>query len=116
MTDRIVVRPVLPVHDMTAALDFWRRLGFEVESYDDGYAWVRNGGQELLHLAATDGLDPTRNRTAVHLHVQDASAWHRRWAETDVAVTPLVDQPWGMREFRTHDPSGNLVRVGQNVD
>ena len=27
----------------------------------------------------------------------------------------LVDRPWGMREFRVDDPSGNTRRVGTNL-
>jgi hypothetical protein len=26
------------------------------------------------------------------------------------------DEPWGMREFTLTDPSGNLVRVGHELD
>jgi hypothetical protein len=31
-------------------------------------------------------------------------------------LTAPVDQPWGMREFTLVDPSGNLVRVGHDLD
>jgi uncharacterized glyoxalase superfamily protein PhnB len=32
-----------------------------------------------------------------------------------VPVTPLVDQPWGMREFALTDPSGNRLRIGRPI-
>jgi hypothetical protein len=31
-------------------------------------------------------------------------------------LTAPIDQPWGMREFALVDPSGNLVRVGHDLD
>ena len=31
-------------------------------------------------------------------------------------LTAPVDQPWGMREFALVDPSGNLVRIGHDLD
>lgn len=45
---RIVPKIIFPVGDMTAASEFYRALGFEVESYDGGYAWVKHRNEELL--------------------------------------------------------------------
>jgi catechol 2,3-dioxygenase-like lactoylglutathione lyase family enzyme len=111
----IVTKIIFPVVDMVEAIGFYRVLGFEVESYDGGYAWVRHRGEELLHLALVTDLDTAANRAAGYFHVQDAAAWHAAWSDGGVAVEELIDQPWAMREFRLHDPAGNLLRVGQNL-
>lgn len=111
------VKPILPVNDMDAAIGFYRNLGFEVTSYDDGYAWVRNCGWELWHLRLVAGLDPAANSASAYLHVADVDAWHAAIvtsADGHVA-TDVSDTPWGMREFSFTDPSGNLVRIGQNI-
>ena len=110
--DRIVAKIIFPTADMAASIEFYRSLGLEVVSYDDGYAWVRHDGEEVLHLARVDGLDLDANRAAGYWHVQDADHWFDRLAAG--SPSPVVDQPWGMREFSLHDPSGNLLRVGQN--
>ena len=110
--DRIVAKIIFPTIDMAASIEFYRSLGLEVVSYDDGYAWVRHDGEEVLHLARVDAFDVEANRAAGYWHVQDADRWHERLSAG--APSPLVDQPWGMREFSLHDPSGNLLRVGQN--
>ena len=110
----IVTKIVFPVTDVVPAAAFYRSLGFVVDG-DDGYAWVTHNGGEILHLARVDDLDPALNRAAGYLHVQDAGDWHRAWTESGVDVGPLVDEPWGMREFSLRDPDGNLLRVGQNL-
>lgn len=110
--DRIVAKIVFPVADMAAAADFYASLGLRVDRYDDGYAWVLDGDDEVAHLALVDGLDPDTNHAAGYWHVQNADAWHERFSAGTPG--PLLDQPWGMREFTLVDPSGNTLRVGQN--
>ncbi len=112
--ERIVTKIIFPVVDMDEAIGFYRTLGFEVEAYDGGYAWVRHRGEEVLHLALVAGLDPTSNHAAGYFHVQDPDAWHRTFASV-VETGELADRPWGMREFELRDPSGNLLRVGANL-
>lgn len=111
----IVMKTILPVADMATAVAFYRSLGFAVEQFDAGYAWVTHQGDEILHLAGVDALDPSANHAAAYVHVQDAADWHTAWADTGAAVTEVIDQPWGMREFTLTDPAGNLLRIGQNL-
>ena len=37
-------------------------------------------------------------------------------AAAGLDVTPIADQPWGMREFTLTDPFGNHIRVGRGID
>ncbi len=114
-TERIVTKIIFPTADLARSVAFYRGLGFEVEQFDASYAWVSHRGDEVLHLSAADGLDPAANRAAGYFHVQDADAWHRAWTASAVAgLGPIVDQPWGMREFEVRDPDRNLLRVGRN--
>ena len=112
--DVLVAKIVFPVADMDEAVAFYEALGFEVERYDDGYAWVRHLGAEVLHLARAPDLDPASNHAAGYWHVLDVDHWHERFAAAESARGEIVSQPWGMREFRLTDPSGNLLRVGEN--
>lgn len=112
---RIVVKPILPVASMDPALAFYRQLGFDVRSYDSGYAWVLDGGEEIFHLREVAGLDAELNASSCYLHVGDADKWHAAWVAAGVSVGTIADQPWSMREFMITDPSGNLIRVGQNI-
>ena len=110
--ERVVTKIVFPVGDLDVAAGFYADLGFEVERYDDGYAWVRHGGEEILHLRRVVGLDEAANSACGYVHVQDVAGWHRALG---AAASELVDQPWDMREFSVTDPSGNLIRFGQNL-
>jgi uncharacterized glyoxalase superfamily protein PhnB len=44
----------------------------------------------------------------------DADAWHARLVTAGLAVTPIVDAPWGTHEFTLRDP-GNNIRIGRNA-
>jgi predicted enzyme related to lactoylglutathione lyase len=109
------VQPILPVVDMEAAISFYRRLGFDVESYDATYAWISHEGVELLHLRLVPDLEPGANAASCYLHVHDADAWHARWSSAGLDIDAPLDQPWGFREFAIADPSGNWLRVGHRL-
>ena len=111
---RIVTKIIFPVRDLAEAVEYYRRLGFEIEAYDETYAWVRHRGEEVLHLALVDELDPSANAAAGYFHVRDPDAWHRAWQDAP-GLGDIADRPWGMREFALTDPSGNLLRVGANL-
>ncbi|MEO1055866.1 MAG: VOC family protein [Actinomycetota bacterium] len=113
---RLVVKTILPVLDIEAAIEFYGRLGFHVVSYDETYAWVHHAGLEIIHLALVPELDVEANRSACYLHVQDADHWHRTWREAGVEVGEIGDMPWQMREFAVRDPAQNLLRIGHNLE
>lgn len=113
---RPTTNPILAVHDMPQAIDFYRSLGFEVIAYDDGYSWVKHCSWEFLHLRLVGELDPTVNAGSAYIHVDDVDGWHAAFVATSAgdAIGAIVDQPWGLSEFELVDPSGNLVRFGQH--
>jgi hypothetical protein len=116
------VAPVLPVRDVAAALEHYRRLGFEARAYDEAgphgpiYGFLCRSGVDV-HLTRFAELDPHANTSALYLYVADADALHREW--TDAAVpgrlTSPADTPYGLREFAHIDPDGNLLRVGSSI-
>lgn len=55
------------------------------------------------------------NAASCYLHVTNADSWHAALMDAGVGTGPITDQPWGMREFAVVDPSGNLIRIGQNL-
>jgi uncharacterized glyoxalase superfamily protein PhnB len=112
--------PTLPVTDLGEAITFYERAGFGVRVYIDendqpgDFAFVDIDDQSVFDLDVVD-IDPARNGGGCYLIVQDPDAWHARMAATNLPVTPLADQPWGMREFTLTDPSGNNIRIGRSL-
>jgi catechol 2,3-dioxygenase-like lactoylglutathione lyase family enzyme len=49
----------------------------------------------------------------VGVRVDDVDAEHARLARAGVALSPLVNQPWGERNFRFADPDGYAWVYGQ---
>src|SRR5919106_5270626 len=74
-------------------------------------SWT-SAGQSVFDLGVED-IDPARNRAGCYLVVRDVDDWHTRMAAAGLPVTPVADQPWGMREYALTDPSGNRLRIGQ---
>lgn len=109
------IAPVVPVLDLDAALEQYRRLGFTVQKADDGFRYgFANRGEASLHLSEWPGHDPAHSDTVVYLYVSDANAVHAEWAQSGVEgrLGEPADRPYGMREFGFVDPNGNLHRVG----
>jgi catechol 2,3-dioxygenase-like lactoylglutathione lyase family enzyme len=111
--DRIA--PIIPVRDLDAALDRYRRLGFAVRSYEGGerYGFV-DRDRVSLHVTESAGHDPATTASMVYLYVSDVDAVHAEWARAGVEgrLSAPRDTPWGLREFAYVDPDGTLHRVG----
>ena len=61
---------------------------------------------------ALPDLDVTGHHAGCYVHVGDVDQQHAECVAADLPVTEVKDEPWGMREFRLTDPSGNVLRVG----
>ncbi|MEZ4324975.1 MAG: hypothetical protein R3B40_07170, partial [Polyangiales bacterium] len=57
----------------------------------------------------------------LHLLVDDVDAWHGRITASGLCarhggrLSEVTTQPWGMRDFTLHDPSGVLWRIAQEA-
>jgi hypothetical protein len=109
------VTPTLPVADIADATRVCEAAGFQVEPYDDTFAFVQLDEQSVFDLARVDGLDPATNHAGCYIVTDQVDDWHERFVAAGLQVTPLEDTPWGMHEFTLTDPSGNRIRVGRNV-
>lgn len=109
------VAPIVPVRDLDAALDRYRRLGFTAEPYagPERYGFVERGAVRL-HLTEWTEHDPAATASAVYLYVSDADALHAEWvaAGADGRLGEPQDTPYDLREFHYVDPDGTLHRIG----
>ena len=107
--------PVLPVAELTRAIAFYERLGFEVRATFDAYAILGYQGTEL-HLAEAPEVAEAETWTGAYLRVADVDAVHARWTAVGAReLRPVTDEPYGMREFATEDLDGNLWRVATPI-
>jgi hypothetical protein len=113
---------VLPVADVTRALEHYRALGFQTSAYDDPeasepyYGYARRGEVDL-HFSRVDGLDPTTTTSAVYLYVDDADALYAEWRAAGVGgrFHAPEDTDYGLREGAHVDLDGNLLRFGSPI-
>jgi hypothetical protein len=112
------VTPVVPVRNLTAALERYGRLGFSVRPYGHGTGYgYADRDSVSIHLSEWNEHDPARTGSVVYLYVSDADAVHAEWADAQVEgrLGDPRDTDYGMREFGYVDPDGTLHRVGSRL-
>jgi hypothetical protein len=105
---------VLPVRDLSRALEHYRRLGFEVSTYSGGrYGYGERDGLSV-HFCVVPDLDPMLTTSAVYLYVDDADALFAEWRISGVSgqFHEPQDTQYGLREGAHVDLDGNLLRFG----
>jgi len=115
------LQPVLAVADVRATADYYRdRLGFEIAFLFGApptygavalYEWTATGAH--IHLSRAD-RPPTADGLSLYVNVGPGiDALHETYRARAVdIVSPVVRQPWGMREFAIRDCNGYILRFG----
>jgi catechol 2,3-dioxygenase-like lactoylglutathione lyase family enzyme len=128
--------PSMPVHDMSASVDFYRdRLGFDVLHHDGGFA-VLGRDNAVVHLWEAgddswrdrDSLDrPVRSgaesfiagTASCRILVEGVDELYDDLCRSDVlhpvSKDGVEDTDFGTREFATLDLDGNLITFFQPV-
>jgi len=117
------VNPVLPVKNVSQAIDFYvHRLGFHLLSQDSAehphYACVARGGAEI-HLQWHDESEWDRaERPQLRFVVEDVDALFNEWIGQDVyhESTQVRNTAWHTREFAFFDPNNNGLTFYQGSD
>lgn len=108
--------PIFPVRDVPAALAHYAALGFQTDSYDEGYGFASRGGVEL-HVTGDHEHDHEIGGGRAYLYVRDAGALYEEWSKPGIGgeTFPVELKPWQVREGSHTDPDGNLIRFGSFV-
>ncbi len=107
-----VAFPVLTVRNLDEAVGFYRdKLGFAA-AWSWGNPPVRAGvrlGKVEFQLVFDPSLAPA-GPSVVYCHMTGIDAYHKacRTRGTEFALE-LGQRPWGARDFRVVDPSGNRI-------
>lgn len=111
------ITPMLPVKDMPASVEFYRRLGFLVLDRSDEWRWAMLTFDECrLMLDESINVHPDAPRdTVLYLYPDDIVAFHRQARANGIDVPELEVTFYGMCEFRIEDPDGNRLWAGQEA-
>ena len=114
-----IVVPVLPISDLTRAIDFYHLLGFTSKRYKAGdfYAFIQRDGHEL-HLRKFSALNADQNPTSVYFYLIEgtAAALEAEFRASGTTIRePLAPREWKMNEFVLIDPDGNQLVFGENI-
>jgi catechol 2,3-dioxygenase-like lactoylglutathione lyase family enzyme len=115
--------PTLPCRSVSAATEFYRRLGFEggAHQYNSDYAIFTRGAIEL-HFFTHRELVPTESSAGCYIRVLDVDSIYNACSTNGLPksgiprMEKLENKPWGLREFAIVDPDGNLLRIGQIIN
>ena len=113
------IKAFVPAKDFALSQQFYQDLGFTMASSGDGVAYFH--WEHVSFLLQDYCVASLAENFMMHILVEDLDAWWAHVLASGVAarygvrVTPIVMQPWRMRDFCLFDPSGVLWRIGQNA-
>lgn len=109
--------PMLPVSNMPASVDFYKKLGFAVEKRNDDWRWAMLIMDDC-HLMLDESINqpPDAVRTSVlYLYPNDIFAYHREVRRLGLEIPSISHPFYGMSEFRIEDLDGNRLWIGQRT-
>ena len=111
------VSPELPVDDVRASLRHYEeKLGFRaaMTMADGEYAIVERDGV-ALHLFRSDA--GAHSPASIHVFVAGLDELHAELQARGAQLTQgIVRKPWGTRDFRVVDSSGNAIKFTEPLD
>lgn len=110
------VIPMLPVKHLPRSLDFYQRLGFEVENRQDGWGWamLRCGKCRVMLDQSINVVPGAPRQSVLYLYPADVAEYYKQVRTNGLTVPDLEVTFYGMTEFRLEDPDGNRLWIGQN--
>ncbi len=114
----IEIKAFIPSKDFETSIQFYQTIGFTMASNEQGVAYFHH--QNCSFLLQNFYQKQLCDNLMLHLLVKDLDHWHQtiidKLSSSGLAfsITPISEQPWGMRDFCLTDPSGVLWRIGEN--
>lgn len=111
--------PMLFVSSVTGTIDFYTKLGFEVENTftppdqtAPTWAWMKSGGAHVMFAKASHPVDASAQGLLMYLYCEDVASYHAELEALGVTVGEITYpfySPHG--EFRIADPDGYDISV-----
>lgn len=116
--------PILPSRNLDETREFYKKLGFH--SWHEGRSQfeyeIFSRGHLVVHFFLDSGSNPAESDAMCYLRVKDADALYEEFSSIGLPsvgiprLTKPRDEMWGMREFTIVDTSGNLLRIGHDLN
>jgi uncharacterized glyoxalase superfamily protein PhnB len=108
--------PMLPVSSIAASIEFYQKLGFDVETRRDDWGWAMLCcGECRLMVDQSINLHRDAPRQSVlYLYPENVAQYHEQLRSNGVTIPDLDVTFYGLTEFRLADPDGNRLWIGQN--
>jgi uncharacterized glyoxalase superfamily protein PhnB len=104
--------PMLPVKNIAASIEFYKKLGFAIERREDKWAWAMLRFDEcrlMLDQSINVHADAPR-QSVLYLYPDDITEYHRQVRASGLDIPDLETTFYGMSEFRLDDGSVRLRR------
>jgi catechol 2,3-dioxygenase-like lactoylglutathione lyase family enzyme len=112
------VVPILSVANLQTSIEYYRSvLGFDVawQWGDPPYLASIYRDRVEVNLSQADAGELAISK--VYFQVIDVDAYYERVTAAGASVDVALDErPYGMRDFRILDPSGNELSFGESVE
>src|SRR5262245_47776766 len=107
--------PILPVSNLTDALDYYERiLGFKVDWRWGEPAYLASMCRDRVEINLSLSSQPTTAASKVYFQMVGVDTYYGELTRAGAKVAvPLGNRPYGMRDFRIVDPSGNELSFGE---
>jgi uncharacterized glyoxalase superfamily protein PhnB len=110
------IAPEIPVVNWSEAIEYYgKRLGFAVvmEMPAGDYAIVERDGV-AIHLFRQNHA--FQSPVGVHIFARDLDELYEEFQSRGVAIAQeIMGKPWGNRDFRVNDPSGNVLKFTESL-
>lgn len=106
------VFPILLARDLDEAIDYYcDRLGFEVAwTWGDPISRAGVALDEVEIQLVGPGPNHPSGPAVVYCHMNGVDEYYESFRDRGADICmELGDRPWGMRDFRVSDPSGNQI-------
>jgi len=107
--------PILSVTDLSEALDYYRNvLGFQV-----GWSWgdpprLASVCRDRVEVNLLQSSETHPAASKVYFQMAGVDAYYNQMTIAGATIAAaLADRPYGMRDFRIVDPSGNELSFGE---
>jgi uncharacterized glyoxalase superfamily protein PhnB len=103
------IAPELPVSNIRQAIEYYeQKLGFRAAMEMPDYAIMERDGI-AIHLFRAD--TPGHSPVGIHIFTHELDELHDELQNRGVRLSQeIVRKPWGNRDFRVNDNSGNKIK------